>query len=175
MNVPQDWLGNKLEAYVELTGRDVENARTREIEKTPYIMLVAGQRRQATTPVKIRMPSTEEFYESYNVENPTLGYCFSPNLQGRYIVEEVINRNEVLNIVIQATLAAKEAYENMLFQVILQIDDADIDKIEEGQIIQREVIYNFPKDFVDRGEIKLVGPRVTAEFKLKKVSPLENP
>jgi hypothetical protein len=174
MYVPQNWAGTKLTAYIDMTSAELQNARTREIEKIPYIPL-GGIRRQAVTSVKIKMPPKEELYESYPVENPTLGYCFSPNLQGRYVVEEVININEVRNIVIQGTLEAKQAYENKLFQVILEIGDADIERIGEGRTIQREVIYNFPEDFLERGEIKLVGSRVKAEFKLKQITPEDNP
>jgi hypothetical protein len=173
MNVPQDWAGTRLAAYVDMTPGELQNARTREIEKIPYISL-GGIRRQAVSTVKIKMPPKEELYESYPVANPTLGYGYSPNLEG-YWVAEVINLNEVKNISIRGTLEAKQAYEHELFQVILPIADSDIDKIEEGQTIKREVIYLFPEDFVERGEIKLDSPRDTAEFRLKRVSPAENP
>ena len=174
MNVPQNWSGTRLTAYVDMAPAELQNARTREVEKIPYISL-GGIRRQAVAPVKIKMPPREELYQSYPIQNPTLGYCFSPNLQGRYIVEEVINENDVKNISIRGTLQAKQAYENELFQVILPIADSDIDKIEEGRTITRPVIYNFPEDYADRGEIRLDSPKVTAEFRLKQISPGDNP
>ncbi len=177
MFVPHDWLGEKLTAYIELTRADIVRARSVEIEKTPYIVLVTGQpKRYATTPVKIKMPPEEDLLGLHNVGTPTLGYCFSANLQGKYKVEKVANLEEVLSITIRATPAAKQAYEEPeRFQVILEIIDKDIKKAEEGQEIRREVIYNFPKEFVSSKQIELVNPKVTAQFKLVKVSPAENP
>ncbi len=172
MFVPGIWRGERLIARVNLTRGDIEKARSEVIEKTPYIVLATGQPpRQATTSVKIKMPPEEDLLERYTIENPTLGYCFSPNLQGLCRVEEVTNRNEVLSIVVRATLAAKQAYENMLFQVILEIDDEDIKKTEEGQEIRRVVRYNFPRDFVEKGDILLDKEPTEAVFRLEQISP----
>ena len=117
------------------------------------------------------MPPVADQRISRNVMDPTLGYCFSPNLQGKYIVEDVENLPEIYNIRIKATDAAKDAYERPdRFEVILNIIDGDENKTDW---IPREIIYNFPREF-GKDEIELDGPKVIARFKLKKISPAEN-
>ena len=177
MFVPEDWFGEKLIAYVDLSPPEIEIARLKAIKKTPYIVLATGQpRRQATTPVTIKMPPEEDLRELCSVTTPRLGYNFSANTQGKYRVEKVINLPDVLNISYLATPAAKRAYEEYTnFQVSLEIIDEDMEKAEQGLEIQREVIYNLPEKFVRSGEIELVNPKVTAKFILKPVPSTESP
>ena len=167
MFVPRDWSGERLVAFVNLTRGDIERARSEEIVKTPYIVLGTGQPlRQAATDVKIKMPPEGDLLQLYSIKNPKLGYCFSYNLQGKYEAE-VENLPDVLIITIRATPAAIQAYEeNTRYHVNLDIIDGD--ELEEG-IIPREVRYNFPRDFVEKGEIELVSPKVTARFKLVRI------
>lgn len=167
MFVPSSWRGERLIAFVKLTRGDTERARSEEIVKTPYIVLGTGQPlRQAATDVKIKMPPEGDLLQLYSIKNPKLGYCFSYNLQGKYNAE-VDNLPDVLIITIRATPAAIQAYEeNTRYHVNLDIIDGD--ELEEG-IIPREVRYNFPRDFVEKGEIELVSPKVTARFKLVRI------
>lgn len=170
MYVPRDWGGEKLTAYVILSQSEITRARKEAITKTPYIELATGQSRQATTSVKIKMPLEVDPRIEYTIAQPILVFGFSANTQGKYIVE-VENLVEVLSITVKATEAAKQAYENMPFQVLLVVLDEDIKYAEEKLEIQREVIYNFPEEFVRRNEIELVSPKATATFKLIPVSP----
>jgi hypothetical protein len=170
MYVPRDWGGEKLAAYVVLSQSEIKRAREEGISKSPYIELATGQSRQARTPVKIKMPLQEDPRVEYAIDQPILGFGFSANTQGKYVVE-VENLVEVLSIAVRATEAAKQAYEDMPFQVLLVILDEDVKKAEEGLEIQRDVIYNFPEEFVRRNEIELVNPKATATFKLIPVSP----
>ena len=170
MYVPRDWGGEKLTAYVILSQSEITRARKEAITKTPYIELATGQSRQATTSVKIKMPLEVDPRIEYTIAQPILVFGFSANTQGKYIVE-VENLVEVLSITVKATKAAKQAYENMPFQVLLVVLDEDIKYAEEKLEIQREVIYNFPEEFVRRNEIELVSPKATATFKLIPVSP----
>jgi hypothetical protein len=95
-----------------------------------------------------------------------LGIALSPVLQGKYRVE-IKNLPEVIGqISIRATQAAKQAYESMRYQVILEIDDEDT-KSEE---VRRELVYNFPEEFVSNDEIRLNQTRVAAVFKLVPLS-----
>ncbi|MCX5636877.1 MAG: hypothetical protein NTX52_04180 [Planctomycetota bacterium] len=166
MFVPEYWGGEKLTAEVGLTRREIEQARVSAIEKTPSIELVAGQRREAATTVKIKMPPAEDALKTYTITRATLGFYLGENLQGRYKVE-ITNLNEVISpIAIRATPQAKQAYEGMRYQVILEIDDDDV-KSEESR---KEVIYNFPPEFVRKGEIILNQPPVQARFKLTPLS-----
>jgi hypothetical protein len=170
MYVPRDWGGEKLAAYVVLSQSEIKRAREEAITKVPYIELATGQNRQARIPVKIKMPLQEDPRAEYAIDQPTLGFGFSANTQGKYVVE-VENLVEVLSIAVRATEAAKQAYEDMRYQVILEILDEDIKYVEEGLEIQREVFYHFPLDYVRRNEIELVNPKATATFKLVPVAP----
>ena len=170
MYVPRDWGGEALTAYVILSQSEIKRAREEAITKTPYIELATGQSRHATTPVKIKMPLQEDPRGEYPIAQPILGFCYSDNTQGKYIVQ-VEKLEEVLNITVRATEAAKQAYENMRYQVILEILDEDEKYAEGGLEIQRDIIYNFPEEYVRRNEIVLVSPKATATFKLVPVSP----
>jgi hypothetical protein len=66
-------------------------------------------------------------------------------------------------ISINATPEAKWAYENMAYQVRLEINDDDA-KSTEAQ--RKPVVYNFPDEYVRRDEIRLNQQPVTAQFKL---------
>ena len=167
MYVPRNWGGEKLAAYVILSQSEIKRARDEAISKTPYIELATGQSRQASTPVKIKMPFEEDMRVEYPIAQPILGFCFSAVTQGKYTVE-VENLTEVLSFTIRATEVAKQAYEDMRYQVILEILDEDINSVEE---IQRDVIYNFPEEFVRRNEIELVSTKATVTFKLIPVAP----
>ncbi len=167
MFVPEIWELEKLIAKVQLTRREISQARISAVEKRPYIQLYEGQPREAPTSVKIKMPPAEDALTDHKITTATLGFALSVNLQGKYEVQ-VTNLNEVIsNINIRATPEAKQAYENLRYQVILEIDDEDI-KSEESR---REVVYNFPEEFVRKGEIELNQPRAQAQFKLIPLSP----
>ena len=167
MFVPEDWQGEKLTAKVQLTRREINQAMLSPITKAPYIELPAGQYRQATTAVEVKMPPAEERLKDYTIITATLGLSLSENLQGKYKVQ-VTNLNEVISpIAVKATPEAKQAYESMRYQVILEIDDKDI-KTEE---CRREVVYNFPGEFVSEGDIVLNQTPVQARFKLVPISP----
>jgi len=173
MFVPEDWAGEKLTAEVRLMPGEIERARTTLIEKKPYIELALGQIREAATGVQIKMSAEEDPLKSYTITTATLGYCLSANLQGKYKVS-VDNLNEVIGtIAIRATPKAKQAYEGMRYQVILEIDDGDVPPKEP----QRRVVYNLPQEFVSKGEIMLDQHQqpATARFKLIPLSPAESP
>ena len=154
-------------ARVQLSRREIEQARLLPIEKTPYVVLAAGQTRQASSPVKIKIQA-EDVLKDYTIKTPVLGFCLSANLQDKYKVE-VDNLNEVRSpIAIRATPEAKLAYESMRYHVILEIDDEDA-KPKEGK---REVAYNFPEEYVRKKEIELKNPQpVIAQFRLIPLSP----
>jgi hypothetical protein len=170
MYVPRNWGGEALTAYVILSQSEITRARKEAITKTPYIELATGQSRQAKTPVKIKMPLEVDPRIQSPIAQPILGFVYSDNTQGKYTAE-VEKLEEVLNITIRATEAARQAYERVPFQVTLIILDEDIKYAEEGREIQRDVVYNFPEEFVKRNEIELVSPKATATFKLVPVSP----
>lgn len=174
MFVPGYWEGEKLAAEVRLTQREIAQARLSTIEKIPYIVLPGGQSRDVPTTVRITMPPEEDALRNYTITAPTLGVTLSANLQGQYKVE-VKNLDAVMSAIsIVATADAKRTYEEMRYQVMLEIYDSDKDdKLTES--LRRELIYNFPAEYVREGEIELKQQPVIARFKLVRLPSVETP
>lgn len=171
MFVPDDW-GRNEPARVTLTAREIEQGRANPILATPYIDLPDGQRRQSRAVVKVKIPPKEDLLKRSPITTATLGYLLSANLQGRYKVE-VSNMNEVIGAIqIRATEQARLAYEQMRYQVLLEIDDDDAKSTET---IRRELIYNFPVESRLKDEIILDQQPVIAQFKLKKLPSADTP
>lgn len=163
MFVPGEWSGEKLTANVQLTRREIEQARLSAVEKAPFIELTAGQIRELQRTVKITMPPDEDLLADYTITTAKLRFSLSPNLQGKYKVM-VDNLDELIRtITIRATADAKRAYEKMSYQVILGIDDDDAKSTEARR---KPVVYNFPDEYVRKDEIRLNQQPVTAQFKL---------
>ncbi len=159
--VPAD---ETLTAKVQLTRREIEQARISAIEKTPYIELPGGQIRNVAKMVEIKMPPAEDVLGDYTIRAPTLGFSLSENLQGKYKVELLNDPSDMATVRIKATLAAKQAYEQQQpYQIILYILDDDR-MIAEGQ--RRTVVYNFPEEYVRKGEIRLNQEPPIAQFRL---------
>jgi len=165
MFVPKDWSGEKLSVKVLLTRREINQARSSAIEKTPYIELAVGQIREAPMAVKITTMPEEDRLSDYTITTARLGFALSANLQGKYKVV-VTNLNEVIRtITIRATPDAKRAYDKMRYQVVLEIDDSDKD-VKSAEPLRRELIYNFPPEYVRKDEIALNQQPVVARFNL---------
>ncbi len=162
MFVPQD----RRTARVQLTRREREQARLLAVEKTPYVVLAAGQIRAAATDVKVKMPPEEDQLSDYTITKTTLSVALSPTLLGEYSVE-VTNLPQVLSpIAIRATPEAKRACElQPLPLMTLYIFDDDAKKGAEEQ--RKAVVYNFPPEYVRKDEIKLKNPQQSAEAKFK--------
>lgn len=174
MFVPESW-GRNEPAKVTLTAREITQARTSSVETAPYIELPDGQRRQARALVKIRMPPEEDRLQSYTITTATPGFLLGANVQGTYKVE-VSNRSALMGAIqIRATQEAKLAYEQMDYQVLLQIVDEDA---KATDTIRRELIYNFPPEYVRKGEIELVvtpGQPAEIQFTLVRLPSADNP
>ncbi|MGA1980196.1 MAG: hypothetical protein ABSG99_06510 [Sedimentisphaerales bacterium] len=170
--VPEDWSGEKLAANVQLNRREIDQARLSAVEKTPFIELAPRQIRELQRPVKITMPPGEDLLADYTITTARLRFSLSPNIQGKYKVV-VDNLDEVMRtITIRATADAKQAYEKMPCQVILEIDDEDAGSTEP---LRKELIYNFPHEYLRRDEIRLNQQPVIARFKLIPLPPAETP
>jgi hypothetical protein len=163
MFVPAD----RRTAQVRLTNGEIEHARLYALEIKPYVELSESQPpRYAAEPVKIKMPPAEDVLRPYTI-TATAGFCLSENLQYKYEVQ-VLNPSELASVLIKASPAAKSAYEQQPFQIILYILDEDVKKVSEEH--RREVVYNFPEEFVRRDEIVLSQPPVPARFRLVELS-----
>jgi hypothetical protein len=169
MLVPEDWGLEKRIAEVLLTRREIEQARVSPVKEIPYIRLAADQTRQATQSVEITLPPELDRLTNYTIKAPTLGISLSPTLQGRYYVE-VTNLEEVLSFfAIRATPEAERAYKQQTIpRMTLYILDKDTEKGSEEQ--SKKVVYNFPPEFVEKGEIELENPQQPAEAKFKLIS-----
>jgi hypothetical protein len=162
--VPEDWTGN---AKIKLTAAEINQAKQSAISKTTYIELPDGQTRSSTTAVKVKLAATEKNQPEYSIKKPTVGFVLSPNLIGKYTVE-LLNPQEVAVVNISATAEAKEFFEQQEYQILLYISDNDMQPAAGGPGAEkkRKVDYNFPKQFVEKGEIQLKGEPVEARFKL---------
>ena len=160
MFVPAD---SRLTARIELTPSDIKQARLSVVVKTPFVVLAEGQTRQAPKPVRIKMSPEADSLSEYTIEQAKVLIAMSVNLMGEYDVK--FNHNEVVSpFLISATLEAKQAYESQPYQMTLYILDDDKNKGPE-EVIPRNVVYNFPEEFVRRDEIKLKNPQQAKEAK----------
>jgi hypothetical protein len=163
MYVPAD---SRLTAQVRLTARDIERARASVVVKTPFVVFAEGQTRQAPKDVKIKMLPEADSLSDHTITEAKLGITLSVNLQGEYKTD-VINHNDVVRpFAIQATLEAKQAYENQPFQMTLYILDGDAKKGPQEEQ-RRKVVYNFPEEFVRKDEIRLKSPQQPAEARFR--------
>jgi hypothetical protein len=149
-------------AKVQLTAGEIDQARVAPIKKTPYIELASGQTRPIASAVKIRMPLAQDTLSEHTITTATLGFCLSEVMLEKFKVE-VLNPTDMATVLIRATPAARQAYEQQPFQMLLYILDEDRKATAE---LRRAVVFNFPEDFVRRGEIALAQQPAQVRFKL---------
>jgi len=161
--VPED---ESLKARIRLTPEEQSQARNTPVEKTPYIELTPGQQRPVLNSAKVRVTLTtaQNLLNDYQV-SATLGFCFSPILQGKYRVK-LANELELATVLIKATPFAHQAYAREPYQMILYIDDSDRQATEQ---IRREVVFTFPEEYVRREEIRADQPAPVAKFTLEPI------
>ncbi|MHC4526343.1 MAG: hypothetical protein ACYS29_00585 [Planctomycetota bacterium] len=169
MSVPED---REYVAQVQLGSAEIEQARGAPIHMKPYIELAQNETRWAEKTVKIIV---QDLLEERFITGAVLGFTFSENLQGQYKVE-VDNLSALMTAIkIKATPKAKRAYENMRYQVVLEIYDSDIATKPGEPFKTRPLIYNFPTDFVRLKEIQLDQEPEVAQFRLIPLTPPEGP
>ena len=153
-------------ARVQLSPREIVEARLSAVKKKPYVVLAAGQTRDAAA-VKIKLAPEEDRLSDYTITNATYSVALSPTLLGEYTVEVTNERQVLLPIAVRATEAAKSAYEDQPYpSMTLYI--FDYDRKEAAEEKSRAVVYNFPLEFVQRGEIELIkNTQQPAEAKFK--------
>lgn len=163
--------GYNSEAKVTLTRQQIAKAREYPIVGTPYVELAPGTQRFAPIRVKIELPPAEVSLQDKPLQ-PTIGYIFSKNLQDKYGIE-LLNESELTETTqFRATDAAWAVYKDKTpYQVLVEVRDGD----EAAEEVSREVVYNFPVEFVEKGQIRLNEPHRQAKFKLVPVSPEPGP
>jgi hypothetical protein len=165
MYVPKD---SRLKAQVRLTASNINQARLSKAVVFPYVELSPGRRRNSTTPVRVKMSPEADSLGEYNIEDAKLGITLSMNLVGEWKVE--VNYNEVVRpFSILATVEAKNAYENQEFQIYLIIPDDYAKEPDKEQ--RRDVVYNFPEEYVRENKIRLKNPEQKAIAKFKLIPP----
>jgi hypothetical protein len=163
------------DATVTLSALQKEAARTAPVSVKPYVALgVARIVRESKEPVKVAVQSEERLKAwSFQTTKP-IGIIMSQTLQNRYKVT-IQNEIEVrTSAPILATEEAFRAYEAVSYPLLIEIFDRDVTLPE---IPPKRVIYNFPPEFVRRGEIGLDESKIprTAMVKLEPINPLTVP
>ncbi len=162
--VPPGWTSN---ARIELNGAEINQAKSELITKRPFVKLNDGQIKESADSVKVKLSSAEKVLPEYTLKRPTIGFVLSPNLVGKYNVE-LLNQQEISVINIRATTEARSAFEQQTYQILIYISDSDTQN--PGDEKKRKVDYNFPKQFVENGEILLKGEPAEARFRLVPIS-----
>ncbi len=162
--VPKDEAGVR-KAAVRLTPEEQNRAKNEPVDKTPYIELAPGQRRDISAKVKVTLAPAQNALLSDWVP-AALGLCVSQNVQGKYRVVLENDPTEWARVMIRATPDAKQAYAQMPYQLILYVQDADRQATEP---IQRPVVFNLPSDYVQRGQIEADQKPPTARFTLRQI------
>jgi hypothetical protein len=165
--VPKDEAGVR-KATVRLTPDEQNRAKNVPVEKTPYIELVPGQRRDILTKVKVTLAPAENSLIDDRVP-AVLGLCFSQNMQGKYRVVLVDDDpTKLAAVMVQATPSARDLYAKTIPQMILYIREEDRQSTEA--VITREVVFNFPPESWRAGEIRANQPAPTVRFRLEPIA-----
>ncbi|MBN1803972.1 MAG: hypothetical protein JW837_01855 [Sedimentisphaerales bacterium] len=163
MHVPED---SRLKAQVQMTNSNINQARISEAVVLPYVEL-AGQKRRAAAAVKVKMSPKDSSLSEYRINDAKLIFGLSKNLLGHFYVDvDNSTYNNLVSFSIIATPEAKQVYENQPYQITLIILDGDEKKGPEV-LQRRDVVYNFPTEYVSRNEIRLKNEPGEAEFRVK--------
>ncbi len=150
-------------AYVRLSSQQIAAARHSPIHQRPFVDFEPpGLRRTAAQEVRISLPATEQLNE-YPFQPQSIGFIFSRNstIPGRYRID-IENESDLRTIHFRATEAAFEAYRRRRHHLLIEVREEDA-ALEE--IPPREVIFNFPPEFVRNGHIEATSSR-TAVIRL---------
>ena len=163
MFVRRDRGSEQSQAKVTLAPLQIEQARKEAIIEKPYVELVPGKRKYADTRVEIKLPSAAELLRD-RILQPTIGFLLSKNLQGKFDIE-LLNENDLTSAMkIKASDEAWSAYDKRTsYQVLVEARDGD--ENIEGEI-SRQLIYNFPLEYVQKQQIRLNEPLREARFRL---------
>ncbi|MBW8035803.1 MAG: hypothetical protein FVQ79_09285 [Planctomycetes bacterium] len=159
--VKQGWVEP---ARIDLTATDVEKAQKDYVIKEPYVQLGPNNRRYGKR-VTVKLSSTE--LDTVQFKPLNISFAVSKNLQGKYKVE-LKNESELTeSTTFKATTEAMDAYKKSPVHIFVLVFDDDEKEID---VITRDVIYNFPPEYLVKGEIALAQPPVKARFELIKLA-----
>lgn len=152
-------------AMVKLSAAQVQTARERPVTLKAYVeMGVAGIVRESEETVQVTVASGQ-LLESRPFQPQTIGFVLSPEMEGKYTVELTNEAELKSRVLIRATEAALAEYQKRAYHLLIEVRPGD-ERLTE--IPPRPVIYNFPREYVRKGEIELAetSPEKTAVFKL---------
>ncbi len=161
MRVPPEWQGLMLRAYVRMTVPQIIRARKEAIAIKPFIEFVPGVVRTSETPVEIKLPEDGLNLLDKPVQG-SLGYVVSPDILEQYIVVIDNPGDFTSTIQIKATEEAYQDYNSQKYKLLLEIQGDDARK----ELVTRSPEYNFPMEYVRRGEILPVKRPERARFRL---------
>ncbi len=157
-------------ARIELSRAEIETARSKVIERQPFVYLTADQRKAAAETVRIKLAVDESPLSEGTITEARLRICSSPGMLGKYRIE-IENLSDVIGpIKIRATGPARDAYQAMPYHVILEVDEEDAGTEQQ----RKEVNYNFPPEYLRANEIELNQTPIEARFRLIPI-PVPNP
>lgn len=167
MYVRSDYTGP---ATIRLSGQQIAAARKSTIRQRPYVDLgPTGPRRFAPAEVRISLPAAQEL-NPYVFQPQSIGFVFSRNTQGRFRVQ-IENESDLRTVQLRATEAAYAAYQRMRHHLLIEIRDEDAGLAE---IPPREVIFNFPPEFVRSGQIEATSSHTAIIRLISTPAPAEN-
>ena len=149
-------------AYVTLSVQEIELAQQQHLVSVkPYVEMRAGLERYAQQEVEVKI--TKETLQAdilQPFQKPRgVGYIMSDNLLGKYMVKMDSGSESALRTInFRATDEAAEAYKKLRHPILIEIRDEDAFDLTT-EIPPKEIIYNFPPEYVAKGEIELGDPR----------------
>lgn len=153
-----------LKATVKLSENLIKKAREDYVVEQPFIRIgEMGEHLRHSSRVQVKLPPTEQARTARPL-NPTIGIINGQFFHGQYKIE-ITNESKLRTIQIQATDKAWEVYEAMPYHILIEIRDYD----QPGEEILREVIYNFPQEYVKKNEIEVDKPQI-AKFILTPIT-----
>jgi hypothetical protein len=163
MFVPPKWEGQALQASINLTSLMLSRARKEPIQARPVIELAPGITRQAETSVTIRLPENGINLIDKSVQG-SLGFVVSPEILDKYRIEMDKYNMDLFTTTmkIKATESAFAAYNSQKYKLLLEIKAEDAQK---DPAIATPV-FNFPEEYVRRGEIMPGEKLDSAQFRL---------
>ena len=138
-------------AIVRLTEEQKAKARTSPI--TESFVSVGGELKQISTELIITLPPTEQILQPFSFKPKFVGIAMSESMLGKYKVEldyDPEQRDFLGSKEAQAAYKAEAPY-----QIIIEIKQEDWKDTQNLGDVSRAVIYKFPKEYVQKGEIRL--------------------
>lgn len=154
------------EATVKLTREQLDRARKQPVHVTPFVQLGNAEERFADKTVAVRLPSLSDSVSKPFQTTLPIGIIINEKLQNAYRVEIVKESEAKARSAVQvlATDEARKAYEAVPYPLLIEVRDGD--QLRDD-IPLKTIIYNFPAEYVQKGQIKLENPEEAKNRQVK--------